>query len=92
MRNNLDGTPQITVMPVPAILDKAVAAHADRPALDFLGHQTTYAQLAVLVDRAARGFQLLGVTKGTRVGLCLPNTPFSVICYFYCVIKQAIVV
>jgi long-chain acyl-CoA synthetase len=34
------------------------------------------------VRKAARGLQDLGVEKGTRVGLCLPNTPYYVICYF----------
>ena len=30
----------------------------------------------------AKGLQLMGVTQGARVGLCLPNTPYSVICYY----------
>ncbi len=35
-----------------------------------------------MVDAAAAGLQRLGVRKGVRVGLCLPNTPYSVIFYF----------
>lgn len=92
MHDNIDTATPIKVMPVSNILANAVERHAERPALDFLGQKTTYAQLAVLVDRAARGFQLLGVTKGTRVGLCLPNTPFSVICYYAALKIGAIVV
>ncbi|HMA50316.1 MAG TPA: long-chain fatty acid--CoA ligase, partial [Magnetospirillaceae bacterium] len=53
-----------------------------RPAMDFLGRQTGYGELAKLVEAAARGFQQLGVTRGDRVALCLPNTPYYVICYF----------
>jgi long-chain acyl-CoA synthetase len=65
-----------------ALLDEAVAAFAARPFLDFLGRRQTYAQTARLVTKAALGFQRLGVRKGTKVGLLLPNSPYSVICYF----------
>ncbi len=71
-----------TPMPVDTILDAAVRRFAARPALDFLGQRTSYAGLGALVARAAAGLQKLGVTKGVAVGLCLPNTPYSVIMYF----------
>ncbi|NIJ47025.1 long-chain-fatty-acid--CoA ligase [Rhizomicrobium electricum] len=74
--------PQIACTPVTAILDQAVAKFPNRPAMDFLGRRTTYGELGELVARAACGLQHLGVKKGTRVGLCLPNTPYYVICYF----------
>ena len=35
-----------------------------------------------LVDRAAAGLAALGVTKGTKVGLFLPNSPTFVVFYF----------
>jgi len=72
----------IPVSAVTAILDKAVAVYPHRPAMDFLGRHTTYGDLGKLVAQAACGFQQLGVRKGTRVGLCLPNTPYYVICYY----------
>jgi long-chain acyl-CoA synthetase len=75
---NLD----IATSAVTAILDKAVAAYPDRSALDFLGRHTSYAELGRLVAHAACGLQQMGVRKGTRVGLCLPNTPYYVICYY----------
>jgi len=64
------------------LLDKAVANHGKWPAIDFMGRRWTYAELGDLVRRTARGLQDLGVTPGTRVGLCLPNTPYFVIFYF----------
>lgn len=67
---------------VSTVLDRTVAAHGDRPAIDFLGRRYTYREVGELVDRAAQGFQQLGVRKGVRVGLCLPNTPYFVICYY----------
>jgi len=64
------------------LLDGAVRRFPDASAIDFLGRRTTYRELGDLVERATVGFQHLGVTKGTRVGLFLPNTPYSVIAYF----------
>ena len=64
------------------LLDKAVAQHGSQTAIDFLGRRWTYGELGSLVRRAARGLQDLGVRPGTRVGMCLPNTPYFVIFYF----------
>lgn len=64
------------------LLDHAVECHGQWSAIDFMGRKWTYAEIGELVRKAARGLQDLGVGKGTRVGLCLPNTPFFVICYF----------
>jgi len=42
---------------------------ADRPALEFMGRRATYRQLHALANRAAKGFQQLGVRPGVHVGL-----------------------
>ena len=68
--------------PATALLDAAVARFSKRPCIDFLGRRWTYGEIGDLVDRAAAGFRRLGVRAGTRVGLCLPNTPYSVICWY----------
>ena len=78
----LDWAEPIGERTVHSLLDESVRLFAARPCLDFLGKGYTYGQVGELVDRAARGFQDLGVGKGTRVGLCLPNTPYFVICYY----------
>ena len=67
---------------VPAILDEAVTAWPDRPCLEFLGKRYSYAEVGELVAKAAKGFQEIGVAKGMRVGLFLPNSMYYVICYF----------
>ncbi len=77
---------------VSALLDAAVARFPSAPALDFMGRRWTYAALGRLVERAACGLQRIGVVKGTRVGLCLPNTPYSVILYFAALKAGAVVV
>ena len=51
-------------------------------ATNFLGRTITYAELGKLVERAAAGLQRLGVKKGTKVGLFLPNSPTFIVYYF----------
>lgn len=68
--------------PLHAIFDDAVARFSHRPCIEFMGRSYDYGEVAGLIERATAGLQRIGVVKGTRVGLCLPNTPFSVICHF----------
>lgn len=76
----------IAISPVPELLEASVAAHGAKPALSFLGRKWTYAEVGATVDKVAAGLQAMGVGKGTHVGLCLPNTPYSVI-FFFAVMK-----
>ncbi|GAC1410778.1 MAG: long-chain fatty acid--CoA ligase [Actinomycetota bacterium] len=82
----------IPEMPVPVLLDKAAAEFPNRPALDFQGSRTTYAQLKSTVDRFAKALSNLGVAKGTRVGILMPNIPQNVITYYAALRLGAIVV
>lgn len=67
----LASTPRL----VTDMLDRTVELHGDRVAIDFLGRRVRWRELAELVDFAAAGLQRLGVVRGTRVALCLPNMP-----------------
>ncbi len=78
----LDEMPAIAPRLLTDLLDHAVARHGAWPAVDFMGRKWTYREIGELSRRAARGLQDLGVRPGMRVGLCLPNTPYYVICYF----------
>jgi long-chain acyl-CoA synthetase len=68
--------------PITHLLDNAVAQWPNNVALDFLGKKVSYADLGDLVDRAAKGFQEIGVGPGVHVGLFLPNVPHTVIAFF----------
>jgi long-chain acyl-CoA synthetase len=70
------------VKPLWSILDDAVRRFPNNDIIDFLGKTYSYAEIGHQVDRAAAGFQRLGVGKGTKVGLFLPNCPQFIICYF----------
>ena len=76
----------IVPRPLPAVLEEAVGEFADRPCLSFRGKRYSYREVGRLVDRAAKGLQSLGVRRGIKVALMLPNCPYAVIC-FYAVLK-----
>lgn len=72
--------------PLFAILDEAVAKYPDKPCLEFLGKEFTYREVGRLVSMVATGFRDLGVGRGVKVGLLLPNSPYYVIC-FHAILK-----
>jgi long-chain acyl-CoA synthetase len=77
--------------PLFELIEDAAARSAKRPCTTFLGRTLTYGEIGDLVDRAATGLQQLGVVKGTKVGLFLPNTPTFVV-YYFAVLKAGGVV
>ncbi|MCR2784413.1 MULTISPECIES: long-chain-fatty-acid--CoA ligase [unclassified Microbacterium] len=68
------------------MIEAAVKAHGRRPALEFFGEVTTYSQLGEQIQRAAEGLRRLGVGKGDRVAIVLPNCPQHVVA-FYAVLR-----
>lgn len=78
----VDWSLDIPLRPVPALLDAAVAQDPCGPFIDFLGRRFTYDEAAGLVAKVAHGLQRLGVRKGVKVGLFMPNCTYGVICYF----------
>ena len=79
---NIDWHAEIPVKPLPTMLAESVARYPNNLCLDFLGRTYTYAEIAGMVGRAAAGLQKLGVTKGSKVGLFLPNCPQFVVSFF----------
>ncbi len=68
--------------PLWLLLDTAVAQHPARSCSNFYGKKLSYAEIGKLVDHACAGLQRLGVKKGSKVGLLLPNTPTFIVYYF----------
>ena len=64
------------------VLDRAAGRFGPLPALQFMDRRISYAELEALANRAAAGFQKLGVGPGVHVGMLLPNTPHYVIAFF----------
>ncbi|MDX6203597.1 MAG: long-chain acyl-CoA synthetase, partial [Frankiales bacterium] len=79
------------VVPLTRFLDDAADSFPTNPAVAFLGTTMTYAELRADVDRFAGALDALGVRKGDRVALVLPNCPQNVIA-FYAVLRLGAVV
>ena len=76
----------IPIRPFHSLIDEAVESHPDVVCTSFLGRSLTYRQIGKKVRDAAAALQGLGVRKGTRVGLFLPNSPTYVV-YFFAILK-----
>jgi long-chain acyl-CoA synthetase len=62
------------------------------PLADFMGRKFSYAEMAAMVRRFAKGLQARGVGKGDHVGLFLPNVPHYVAAYYGAMAAGATVV
>ncbi|MBQ7871653.1 MAG: AMP-binding protein, partial [Oscillospiraceae bacterium] len=51
-------------------------------AYEFMGRQTDYRSFLARIDRAARALYALGIQKGDRVAICMPNCPQAVDCFY----------
>jgi long-chain acyl-CoA synthetase len=74
------------------LLADAARDFPSAPALHFQGRTVSYAQLAEQAWRFAGALAGLGVGKGTKVGLVLPNCPQAVIAFFGALRLGAVVV
>ena len=73
------------------LIEESVAGYGRHVALEFFGATTTYAALGEKIGRAAEGLRRLGVQKGDRVALVLPNCPQHVVA-FYAVLRLGAIV
>jgi len=92
--NYADGVPDEIPLPEGSLYDLVAASVAEYPrgvALEFFGRETSYAELGAQIDRAAEGLRLLGVQKGDRVALVLPNCPQHIVA-FYAVLRLGAIV
>lgn len=80
--SKIDWHRDIPAVPIYQYLDATKKRFADRPAFDFMGKKWNWAQIGEMVDRMAKGLHNVGVEKGVKVGICLPNTPYFLIAYY----------
>ena len=67
---------------VPRFLERSAREFPKRPALHFLNRTLTYAELHHDVCRLAAALSGLGVKRGHRVAIQLPNLPQTVVAYY----------
>jgi long-chain acyl-CoA synthetase len=69
-------------MPLHRFLDDSAAKFPNRVAITFLGKSISYGELLDMANAFASGLKGLGVERGDRVALYLPNVPHMVIAYY----------
>ena len=67
---------------LPDMFAQSVAKHGARPLVDFLGRRFSYFELHAEAAAFAAGLQRLGIARGDRVGLYLPNVPIYLSAYY----------
>lgn len=69
-------------VPLFGLLEQAAQKFPDAPCTIFKGAKISFREMDELTDRLAAGLAELGVKKGDRVGIFMPNTPQFVLAYF----------
>ncbi|MEO9635645.1 MAG: long-chain fatty acid--CoA ligase [Parasphingorhabdus sp.] len=67
---------------MPGMFFRSAGRRGEANLLDFMGRKYSYAEVASGVVRVAKGLQELGIGKGDRIGLFLPNVPHYVSAYY----------
>lgn len=75
-------TIDIPRLPLTRLLDRAWRRFPHRPALRFMGFTLRYRSLSAQAARFANGLLSLGIKKGTRVMVLLPNIPHLVVAFY----------
>lgn len=82
----------LPAMPVQQFLTEAYNAYPDKVAVHFMGKELTYKELYESSLKFANYLRSLGIEKGDRVAVMLPNCPQAVIAYYGTMYAGGIVV
>ena len=63
------------------LLDTA-QKYPENTAYVFMGKKTSYAAFMKRIEAAAKGLTAMGIGKGDRVTICMPNTPQALDCFY----------
>jgi len=89
---NVPTTVRVPRLAIHELIQMPANAYPDKAALNFYGTEITFWELRGLVMRFANALGCLGVQKGERVGIHLPNCPQYPIAYYAVLSLGAIVV
>lgn len=90
--DDIPATLEYSSEPVQQYLVNAAEKFPEKIAIHFMGKEITYKKLYEDTLNLAGYLQGLGITKGDRVAIMLPNTPQAVVSYFAILMAGAIVV
>ena len=77
---------------LPELFARSARRAPTAPLVDFLGRVYSYSELHAEAQRFAAGLQALGIARGDRVGLFLPNVPIYIPAYYGAMMAGAVVV
>lgn len=77
---------------LPELFSRSAERVPDAPLVDFLGRIYSYRELYSEARRFAAGLQALGIARGDRIGLFLPNVPIYIPAYYGAMLAGAVVV
>ncbi|GGC93308.1 long-chain-fatty-acid--CoA ligase [Thalassobacillus devorans] len=77
---------------LPLYLNEATERYPEKKALHFMGKELTYQEVFEETKKFAAYLQNLGLEKGDRIAIMLPNSPQSVIAYYGALMAGGIVV
>ena len=69
-------------IPLHEVLRRSAKKYPDNPAIIFMDDRVTYKKLDELTDRFATALNALGVQKGDKVALFMPNMPQFAIAFY----------
>jgi long-chain acyl-CoA synthetase len=95
LKNYDDGVPlhiDYPSIPMFRLLEDAAEKYPNSACTIFKGAKISYHEMNEITDRLAAGLADVGVKKGDRVGLFMPNTPQFVMAYFAILKLGAVVV
>ncbi len=64
------------------MVKKMEEQYSNYPAYEFYGGKTSYKKFVEKIEQAARAFLAMGIKKGDRVTICLPNIPQAMDCFY----------
>ena len=64
------------------LLRQTAKQYPDYIAYDFKGKKTTYKSFMAKIDAAAKGLVAMGIERGDRVTICMPNSPQALACFY----------
>ncbi|NVE95436.1 AMP-binding protein [Altererythrobacter lutimaris] len=83
---------QFEPVALPDMLARTVARNPESPFLHFMGRTYSYKDISKEANIFARRLKQLGIEKGDRVGLFLPNVPIYAAAYYGAMMAGAVVV
>jgi len=64
------------------LLSRTAKQYPQNTAYIFQGKKTSYPQFIARIDAAARGLTAMGIRKGDKVTICMPNSPQALDCFY----------